>query len=402
MNTQYISETTEKKKTSSIFLLITLALLSAFGPFVTDLYLPALPSLTDYFQTSTSTVQLSLSLSMLGLALGQLLIGPLSDKYGRKTPLLVCMWIFILSTIACLFSWDVYSFVFFRLIQGMAGAGGVVLSKSIPTDLFTGKELAKYIAIISAINGVAPIVSPVLGGILLQFADWKSAFWVLLGLGALILFLSYRLKESLPIDKRSNKSTLSNFKTLGKVFRNPTYTFNTFTLVMSAVVLFSYIASSPFIIQEYYGFSALMFSLFFGLNSLSIVLGSALSMRFKQPKNSIIVGSIGVLVFSVSTSLSLFYELPFIYFESSLIFVLFFFGLLLPSSTALALDSERENAGSASAAIGSITFLAGSICTPLVGMGNLLHSTAICVLIGGMFTALFCYLARRNENMMES
>ena len=243
MNIHQTIRTTDRKNTSSGLLLITLALLSAFGPFVTDLYLPALPSLTKYFQTSTSNVQLSLSLSMLGLALGQLLIGPLSDKYGRKSPLLVCMWIFLISTIACLFSWDIYSFVFFRLIQGMAGAGGVVLSKSIPTDMFTGKDLAKYIAIISAINGIAPIVSPVIGGILLEFTDWKSAFWVLLGLGALILFLSYRLKESLPNDKRSNKSTLSTFKTLGKVFKNPTYTFNTFTLVMSAVVLFSYIAS---------------------------------------------------------------------------------------------------------------------------------------------------------------
>ncbi|NPD84109.1 multidrug effflux MFS transporter [Lentimicrobium sp. L6] len=401
MNTKHFSNSIEQKKTTSTLLLISLALLSAFGPFVTDLYLPALPSLAKYFQTSASNVQLSLSLSMLGLALGQLVIGPLSDKYGRKKPLLVCMWIFIFSTIACLYSWDIYSFVFFRLIQGMAGAGGVVLSKSIPTDLFRGKELAKYIAIISAINGIAPIVSPVMGGILLEFFDWKSAFWVLLGLGFLILFLSYRLKESLAQENRSDKSTLSNFKTLGKVFRNPSYAFNTLTLMMSAVVLFSYIASSPFIIQEHYGYSALIFSLCFGLNSLSIVLGSALSMRFKQTKNSIITGSIGVFVFSLSTGLSLFYDLPFIYYESSLIFVLFFFGLLFPAATALALDSERENAGSASAAIGSITFLAGSICTPLVGLGNLLHSTAICIIIGGVFTALFCYLARRNENRIQ-
>lgn len=401
MDTQRFSNSIEQKKTTSTLLLISLALLSSFGPIVTDFYLPALPSIAKYFQTSASNAQLSLSLSMLGLALGQLIIGPLSDKHGRKKPLLVCMWVFLFSTIACLFSWDIYSFVFFRLIQGMAGAGGLVLSKSIPTDLFSGKELAKYIAIISAINGIAPIVSPVIGGILLEFTNWKGAFWVLLGLGIVILILSYKLEESLPAQKRSNKSTLSNFKSLGKVFRNPSYTYNTLTLVMSSVVLFSYIASSPFIIQEHYGFSALIFSLCFGLNSISIVIGSALSMRFKQTKNSIIVGSIGVLIFSISTGLILFYDLPFIYYESSLIFVLFFFGLLFPAATALALDSERENAGSASAAIGSITFLAGSICTPLVGLGNLLHSTAICIIIGGVFTAVFCYLARRNENRIQ-
>ncbi len=238
---------TRSRKSSSLLVLITLALLSAFGPFITDLYLPALPSLTNYFNTSTANVQLSLSLSMFGLALGQLLIGPLSDKYGRKKPLLICMWVFVVSTIACMFSWDIYSFVFFRLIQGMAGAGGVVLSKSIPTDMFSGKELAKYIAIISAINGIAPVLSPVIGGLLLEFTSWKGVFIVLLGLGIIILLLSYSLKESLPSEKRNNKSAFSTFISLGKVFRNPSYVYNTFTLVMASVVLFSYIAASPFL-----------------------------------------------------------------------------------------------------------------------------------------------------------
>jgi len=381
----------------SLFLLLTLSLLSAFGPFVTDLYLPSLPLLAKYFQTSAPNAQLSLSLSMLGLALGQLLIGPLSDKYGRKKPLLFCMWLFVFSTVACLFSYDIYSFLLFRLIQGMAGAGGVVLSKSIPTDMFTGKELARYIAIISAINGIAPVLSPVIGGVLLQFTNWKGVFIVLLAIGVIILILSYYLKESLPLNKRSDKSTFSTFIALGKVFRNPTYVYNTFTLVMAFVALFSYIASSPFIIQEHYGYSPLVFSLCFSLNAFGIVIGSMLSMRFKQLRNSIIVGSAGLLIFAITTALCLFNDVPFIYFESSLIIMLLFIGILLPSSTALALDSERENAGAASAAIGALTFLAGSICSPLVGLGNFLNATAICILTGAILAALFCFLARRNE-----
>lgn len=386
---------------SFIFLLLTLSLLSAFGPFITDLYLPALPLLTGYFQTSVSNVQLSLSVSMLGLAIGQLIIGPLSDKYGRKFPLLFCMWLFVISTIACLFSWDIYSFVFFRLIQGMAGAGGVVLSKSIPADMFTGKELAKYIAIISAINGIAPVLSPVIGGLLLQFTNWKGVFIVLLSIGIVILILSYLLKESLPVEKRSDKSTFSTFISLGKVFRNPTYAFNTFTMVMAAVVLFSYIASSPFIIQEHYGYSPLVFSLCFSINAIGIALGSVISMRFKQTKNSIIVGSSGLLILALATAFCLFNDMPFIYFESCLLVLMIFLGLLFPSTTALALDSERKNAGAASAAIGSLTFLAGSICSPLVGIGNFLHSSAICILTGAILTALFCLLARRNEKKMK-
>lgn len=386
-----------KEKKPALFILITLALLSAFGPFVTDLYLPALPSLTDYFKTTAANVNLSLSLSMLGLALGQIFIGPISDKYGRKKPLLLCMWLFVISTIACLFSWDIYSFVVFRLVQGIAGAGGVVLSKSIPTDMFSGKELAKYLAIISAINGIAPVVSPVLGGVLLEFTNWKGMFIVLLGLGILILFLSYKLEESLPLAKRSNKKTLSTFVSLGKVFQNPTYTYNAFTMVTAAVVLFSYIASSPFIIQEHFGFSPLIFSLCFALNATAIAVGAILSMRFNQAKNSIIIGSSGLLIFAIISAFSLYMDMPFIWFELSLILLLTCLGLVFPAATALAMDAERNNAGAASAVIGSLTFLAGSICTPLVGMGNLLHSTALCLLAGAILAVLFSYLARRNE-----
>lgn len=385
------------KNTPSLIILITLALLSAFGPFVTDLYLPALPSLAEYFETSASTVNLSLSLSLLGLAFGQVIIGPFSDKYGRKKPLLICMWLFVISTIACLFSWDIYSFVAFRLIQGIAGAGGVVLSKSIPTDMFSGKELAKYLAIISAINGIAPVVSPVLGGVMLEFTNWKGMFVLLLILGVIILFLSYKLKETLPMVKRNNKKAIATFVSLGKVFRNPTFTYNAFTIIMAAAVLFSYIASSPFIIQDHFGFSPLVFSLCFAINAIAIAVGSLLSIKFNQPKYSIMVGSSGLLIFAVATAFCLYFELPFAWFESSLMLLLLCLGMVLPVSTALAMDAERANAGAASAVIGSLAFFTGSICTPLVGMGNLLHSTAICLLTGATLTVLFCSLARKKE-----
>ena len=139
---------------SKIFLLILLGSLTAFGPLVTDMYLPSLPSMTDYFGTQASMVQLGLTSSMIGLALGQLFFGPLSDWYGRRPPLLVAMSLFIVSTVCCIFSATIEGFIFFRLIQGIAGAGGIVVSRSIATDRFTGKELAKAMAIIGAINGI--------------------------------------------------------------------------------------------------------------------------------------------------------------------------------------------------------------------------------------------------------
>jgi hypothetical protein len=151
------------KENSKVFLLILLGMLSAFGPFVTDMYLPSLPAMADYFSASLPMVQMGLTTSMIGLALGQIFFGPLSDKYGRRPLLLVSMLLFIVSTLFCLFAPDIYSFVTLRLIQGIAGAGGIVISRSVAIDKFSGKELAKMLAVIGAINGVAPVAAPVIG-----------------------------------------------------------------------------------------------------------------------------------------------------------------------------------------------------------------------------------------------
>lgn len=148
------------KENSKLFLLILLGMLTAFGPFVTDMYLPSLPAMGQYFNTTSSMVQLGLTTSMIGLAVGQIFFGPLSDRYGRRLPLVAAMWLFIASTLCCLFSQSIGQFVAFRLVQGIAGAGGIVISRSIATDKYSGKELAKMLAVIGAINGVAPVAAP--------------------------------------------------------------------------------------------------------------------------------------------------------------------------------------------------------------------------------------------------
>lgn len=131
------------KDNSKLFLLVLLGMLTAFGPFVTDMYLPSLPAMGDYFQTASSMVQLGLTTSMIGLAAGQILFGPLSDRYGRRVPLLAAMWLFIVSTILCLFARDIHQFVAFRLVQGIAGAGGIVIARSVAADKYSGKELGE-------------------------------------------------------------------------------------------------------------------------------------------------------------------------------------------------------------------------------------------------------------------
>ena len=166
------------------FLFVTLGLLTAFGPFVTDFYLPALPALADYFRSSASMAQMSLTTGMFGLAVGQVFIGPISDRYGRRMPLLVSMAAFIVATALCIVVPNIYLFNLLRLFQGFTAAGGIVLARSIATDMYTGNELTRFIAMISAVNGVAPVVAPVVGGMLLDFTSWKGTFVLLLLVGA--------------------------------------------------------------------------------------------------------------------------------------------------------------------------------------------------------------------------
>lgn len=148
------------KKNSKVFILVFLGMLTAFGPFVTDMYLPTLPAMSEYFHTTSSMVQLGLTASMIGLAAGQLLFGPLSDKYGRRLPLIISMTLFAVATIGCIYSYTIMQFVGWRLIQGIAGAGGIVISRSVAADKYSGRELAKMLALIGAINGVAPVAAP--------------------------------------------------------------------------------------------------------------------------------------------------------------------------------------------------------------------------------------------------
>lgn len=211
------------KENSKVFLLILLGMLTAFGPFVTDMYLPSLPSMGDYFSTTSSMVQLGLTTSMIGLAVGQVFFGPLSDRYGRRLPLLVAMWLFIASTLLCLFSRSIEQFVAFRLVQGIAGAGGIVISRSVATDKFSGRELAKMLAVIGAINGVAPVAAPIVGGLLTDLIGWQGIFWILFGLGILLLAGCMHFRESLPRNRRSAERWGDTFRSFGTVLRDRRY-----------------------------------------------------------------------------------------------------------------------------------------------------------------------------------
>lgn len=372
-------------------MLVLLGMLSAFGPFVTDMYLPSLPAMGDYFSTSSSMVQLGLTTSMIGLAVGQVFFGPLSDRYGRRMPLLVAMWLFIASTICCLFSTSIQMFVAFRLIQGVAGAGGIVISRSVATDRYSGRELAKMLAVIGAINGVAPVAAPIVGGVLTESIGWQGIFAVLLGLGVILLGGCYCFKESLPKEQRLASKWNDTFRSFKVVLQDRQYVFYVLQMAFAQGVLFSYIASSPFILQQHYGFSAFTFSLCFAVNAVAIGVAAALSVKFRRPVSCTLAGCIGMLVAAVGECVALMMGCGFWVYELLLLVLLFMMGLTFTSTTTLAMERQRENAGTASALLGAVCFAFGGIVSPLVGIGNILTSTGIIFVISAL-CSLGCIL----------
>lgn len=372
-------------------MLVLLGMLSAFGPFVTDMYLPSLPAMGDYFSTSSSMVQLGLTTSMIGLAVGQVFFGPLSDRYGRRMPLLVAMWLFIASTICCLFSTSIEMFVAFRLIQGVAGAGGIVISRSVATDRYSGRELAKMLAVIGAINGVAPVAAPIVGGVLTESIGWQGIFAVLLGLGMILLGGCYCFRESLPKEQRLASKWNDTFRSFKVVLQDRQYVFYVLQMAFAQGVLFSYIASSPFILQQHYGFSAFTFSLCFAVNAVAIGVAAALSVKFRRPVSCTLAGCIGMLVAAVGECVALMMGCGFWVYELLLLVLLFMMGLTFTSTTTLAMERQRENAGTASALLGAVCFAFGGIVSPLVGIGNILTSTGIIFVISAL-CSLGCIL----------
>ena len=369
------------KDNSKLFILILLGMLTAFGPFVTDMYLPSLPAMREYFNTSSSMVQLGLTTSMIGLAVGQIFFGPLSDRYGRRIPLQVAMWLFIVSTVLCLFAQDIHQFVTFRLIQGIAGAGGIVIARSIATDKFSGKELAKMLAIIGAINGIAPVVAPIIGGVFTEAIGWQGIFGILLVLGMLLLAGCMRFRESLPAEKRLATKWADTFNSFKVGLRNKQYICYVLQLAFAQGVLFAYIASSPFIIQQHYGYSPFAFSVCFSINAIAIGGAAAFSVKFRRPENGTLIGCMGMLVFSVLECAALSLGCSCWVYELLLLAVLFMMGMTFTTSTALAMECERTNAGTASALLGAVSFSFGGIVSPLVGIGNILVSTGIIFVI---------------------
>lgn len=381
--------TRENKQKLGIFIPATLGMLTAFGPFITDFYLPAMPEMAEYFHTSPAAVSASLTAGMIGLAFGQIIIGPISDKYGRHWPLVLSMALFTLASVLCLFAPNIHIFNAFRVLQGVGGAGGVVLAKSYATDMFKGKQLADFLALLGAINGIAPICAPVLGGTMTNFTSWKGIFCMLLAIGIILLVCSMRLKETLSPDKRAKKGLLSSYIKLFTVFRNRRFTLSTTAMMFCFFTFFTYIAASPFIFQTIYGLTPFQYSLCFALNAFCIGIGALLPTKFHHPNTAMKWASIDMVIATGLVGACQILHAPLAILMLCYIYTLLCFGMMQPVTTAIAMDSERSNAGAASAIFGASNFVAGALVSPLVTLGNVLITSSAIMIAGAVGCALF-------------
>ena len=378
------------------FILIFLGALSAFGPFVMDMYIPVLPSMEEWFDCPTSLVQLGLTTGLIGLAAGQLIFGPLSDRYGRRKPLICAMLLFIISTAGCIFSANVHQFIVMRLFQGLSGSGGVVLSRSIAADKYQGKQLTKMMSMIAAVNGIATVAAPIVGGLIALLGGWRAIFWSLIILATVLLIGAIRMHECLSF-KNLSIYRKSSFNAVAEgfidVLRNRRFLRYVLIYMFSMGVLFTNIASASFIMQDLYGLSSFHFSVVFGFNALTFAIASALIPRFRTNDAAISFGTIGLLVLSALT-MAAFLMKPGFWVYEALIFVLtLMVGIVTTASNVSAMDSGRDNAGVASALLGAIGNAFGGIIPAIVASGDMLIMTGAMFMLCSVLTAACVYAA---------
>ena len=383
------------KANSKLFLVLLLGVLSAFGPFVVDLYLPSLPQLASFFETSASMTQLTLTTAMIGLAVGQLLLGPLSDKFGRKIPLIISLVIYIISTVLIVYAPNIESMIFLRVIQGLSSAGSVVISRAVATDLYRGREMTRFFGLLMTINGIAPIISPILGSLLLEYISWKGVFVFLALIGVIVLLFCFRLKESLSIENRLQGSIFATFSTFGVIIKNRL--FMSYVGIESFLLgaMFAYIAASPFILQSFYGLSAFIFSLCFGANGAALVIGANIGGKLPN-RQALAIGVLAFVVAALYTIAVLIIQPHWLFVEIGFFAMLLLMGITFPAISTLAMESERQYAGSASALLGFAPFFLGGIVSPLVGIGNIFYSTALVILACGVL-GLAIYWSIRHK-----
>ncbi|WP_188998798.1 multidrug effflux MFS transporter [Paenibacillus nasutitermitis] len=391
---------------SRLWLAIVLGSLAAFGPLSMDMYLPALPSLAAELGSTTSVTQLSLTACLLGLALGQLLAGPLSDVRGRRVPLIIGVAVYAVVSLLCVFSPNIWVFIGLRFIQGLAGAAGIVISRASVRDLYSGVELTKFFALLMLVNGAAPILAPIIGAEVLTFTSWRGVFGLLSILGVLMLLaVLFGMKETLPTDRRSSGGMAHTLATFRRLMSDSLFMGYALTQGFVMAAMFAYISGSSFVLQELFGVSPRMFSLIFGINGAGIIAASQIAGRLAgrvHERNvlgsGLMMAAFGgaLLLLAAALHAGLYLVLPGFFLVVSSV------GLISTTTTSLALQSQAKSAGSASALLGMLSFIIGGAAAPLVGIGDNQNAWPLAIVMSALVVAAvlcFFFVARRGRTL---
>ncbi|MET8689599.1 multidrug effflux MFS transporter [Streptomyces sp. NPDC004732] len=360
--------------------LVTLVLggLTAVPALSMDMYLPALPEVTDALSSPAATVQLTLTACLMGMALGQLVVGPMSDKWGRRRPLLIGLLVYVVATATCAFAPTAELLIGFRLLQGLAGAAGIVIARAIVRDLYDGVAMARFFSTLMLISGVAPVAAPLIGGQVLRFTDWRGIFVVLTVVGtALTLLVWRRLPETLAPEKRHSGGTVEALRTMKSLLADRVFAGYMIAGGFAFAALFAYISASPFVIQEIYGASPQTFSLLFGVNSVGLIAAGQINGKILVGRTSLnkVLGVGFAMITTAAAALLLmttgvFGDVGLFPVAAGLFVLMSSMGLTLPNTQSLALIRTPHAAGSASALLGTTSFLVGAVASPLVGIAG--------------------------------
>ncbi|WP_369367288.1 multidrug effflux MFS transporter [Streptomyces sp. CG4] len=384
-------------------LLVTLVLggLTATPPLAMDMYLPSLPEVTRSLHAPAATVQLTLTACLLGMALGQLVVGPMSDRWGRRRPLLAGLAVYLVATALCALAPNVETLVALRLAQGLAGAAGIVIARAVVRDLYDGVAMARFFSTLMLISGAAPIVAPLIGGQILRVTDWRGVFVVLTVVGTLLAALVWlRLPETLPPADRHAGGAGTALRAMRGLLADLPFTGYMLAGGFAFAALFAYISASPFVIQEIYGASPQTFSLLFGLNSVGLVIAGQVNGKLlvgRVALEKVLACGLAVIVLAASALLLMsagaLGGTGLAPVAAALFVLMSAMGITLPNAQSLALMRTRHAAGSASALLGTTSFLVGAVASPLVGVAG--EHTAVpmaVVQLAGALVAAACFM----------
>ncbi|MGY0003678.1 multidrug effflux MFS transporter [Micromonospora sp. I033] len=378
-------------------LVLVLGSLIAIGPLTIDMYLPALPAITADLATTSAAVQLTLTGTLAGLALGQLLIGPLSDAVGRRLPLLAGIALHILASLLCVVAPTVQVVGVLRVLQGLGVAATSVVAMAVVRDLFSGAAFARLFSRLMLVMGAAPILAPTLGSGLLRWSDWRGVFVALAVFGLLLVVVAaVGLRETLPPERRRRGGLAAVGRDYRALLRDRTFVGLVLVAGLAMAALFAYVAGSSFVFQQRYGLDEQQFGLAFGAGAVGLITATQLNVRLlrRYTPQRILVSALAVgtaaglvLVGFAATGVGGLAAVL-----ASLWVVLAAAGLAMPNAPALALSRHGEAAGTAAALLGAVQFGVGALAAPLVGVLGTGSVAMASVVAGGMAVALVVLL----------